>query len=133
MAITTKPNYITAGGWRAENHLIRRLKKSLSYMKRKGIADMRQAARIDANQNEIVQALRDVGASVAITSMVGAGFPDIVVGYRGQNYMIEIKDGSKSPSRRKLTPDEKEFHDLWRGTVIVVNNINEVLEAVGAI
>lgn len=89
---------------------------------------MRRAARIDANQNEIVCALRGVGATVAITSMVGAGFPDIVVGYRGQNYMIEIKDGSKPPSRRRLTDDEQKFHDLWRGTVIVVNNIDEALQ-----
>lgn len=94
---------------------------------------MRQAARTDDNQNEIVQALRAVGASVAITSALGSGFPDIVAGYRGKNYLFEIKDGSKPPSRRKLTPDEQEFHDLWRGAVIVVINVDEALKAVGAI
>ena len=94
---------------------------------------MRRAARTDANQNEIVQALRDVGASVAITSALGFGFPDIVAGYRGINYLIEIKDGAKSPSKRKLTEDEQEWHDLWRGAVIVVNDVDEALRAVGAI
>lgn len=94
---------------------------------------MRLDARTDDNQNEIVQALRAIGASVAITSALGSGFPDIVAGYRGVNYLIEIKDGSKPPSRRKLTPDEQRFHDLWRGTVIVVNDIDEALKAVGAI
>ncbi len=94
---------------------------------------MRRAARIDANQNEIVQALRDVGASVAITSALGSGFPDIVAGYRGINYLIEIKDGSKPPSERKLTLDEQEFHDLWRGAAIVVNDVDEALKAIGAI
>jgi len=94
---------------------------------------MRQAARTDNNQNEIVQALRDVGASIAITSALGSGFVDIVAGYRGINYLIEIKDGSKSPSKRRLTSDEQEFHDLWRGAVIVVNDIDEALRAVGAI
>lgn len=93
---------------------------------------MRQAARIDANQPEIVQALRDVGASVAVMSMVGNGFPDIVVGYRGQNYLIEIKDGAKTPSQRKLTPDEQKFHDLWRGTAHIANSIDEALEIIGA-
>lgn len=88
---------------------------------------MRRAARVDANQNEIVQALRDIGASVAITSMLGSGFPDIVVGYRGRNYLFEIKDGSKPPSERKLTEAEQEFHDLWRGTVFVAKDVNEAL------
>lgn len=93
---------------------------------------MRRAARIDTNQPEIVQALRDVGASVAITSMVGAGFPDIVVGYRDHNYLIEIKDGSKPPSRRKLTKDEQAFFDTWRGTVYIAKDVDEALEIIGA-
>lgn len=92
---------------------------------------MRRAARVDANQNEIVQALRDMGASVAITSMVGSGFPDIVVGFRGRNYLIEIKDGSKPSSKRKLTPDEQKFFDTWRGIVFIANDINEALEIIG--
>ena len=94
---------------------------------------MRRAARIDDNQNEIVQDLRNAGASVTITSMVGSGFPDIVVGYQGRNYLIEIKDGSKPPSKRRLTPDEQEWHDLWRGTVFIANDINEALSIIGAI
>ena len=94
---------------------------------------MRRAARIDANQNEIVDALRGVGATVAITSMVGAGFPDIVAGYRGVNYLIEIKDGNKPPSRQKLTPDEQRWHGLWRGSVVVVASVDEALAVVGAI
>ena len=93
---------------------------------------MRRAARVDANQNEIVDALRNVGASGAITSMVGSGFPDLVIGFRGLNYLIEIKDGSKFPSQRKLTDDEQEWHDLWRGTVFVANDINEALSIIGA-
>ena len=94
---------------------------------------MRIDARTDANQNEIVQALRRVGASIAITSSMGKGFVDLVAGYRGVNYLIEIKDGSKPPSARRLTPDEQEFHDLWRGAVIVVNDVDEALKAIGAI
>jgi Holliday junction resolvase len=94
---------------------------------------MRRAARTDANQNDIVEALRDVGATVAITSGLGSGFPDIVVGFREVNYLIEIKDGSKPPSKRRLTPDEQDFHDLWRGSVHIANDTDEALKIIGAI
>jgi hypothetical protein len=88
-----------------------------------------RARKIDANQNEVVAALRRIpGCSVAITSMVGQGFPDLVVGYKGRNYLIELKDGSKPPSARKLTPDEERFHQKWTGDVWVCKDINEVLQ-----
>ena len=61
---------------------------------------MRRAAKIDANQPEIVAALEAVGASVVSTAGLGNGFPDIVVGFRGINYLIEIKDGSKPPKSK---------------------------------
>jgi Holliday junction resolvase len=94
---------------------------------------MRRAARVDANQNEIVNALRRAGASVAVTSHVGGGFPDVVVGFRGVNYLFEIKDGSKPPSKRRLTDDEQRWHDGWNGEVVVVNDVDEALKMIGAI
>ena len=66
---------------------------------------MRRAAKVDVNQPEIVKALRKVGATVLITSQLKNAF-DILVGYRGQLFIIEIKDGTLSPSRRKLTDGE---------------------------
>lgn len=89
---------------------------------------MRRAAKIDENQKEIVQALRAMGCSVAITSAVGAGFTDLVVGYRGVNYLVEIKDGSKPPSAQKLTPDQIEFHESWRGQKAVVNSVDAAIK-----
>lgn len=89
-----------------------------------------RAKRIDENQPEIVAALRRIGCSVAITSSAGDGFPDIVVGLQGKNFMLEIKDGNKSPSEQKLTPDQKEFHDAWRGQISIVKTIDEALEIV---
>ena len=94
---------------------------------------MRRNAKVDSNQVEIVAALRRVGASVAHTHMVGDGFPDIIVGYRGHNYMVEIKDGSKKPSAQKLTDDEKDFHKDWLGTIHIVNGVDSALEMIGAI
>lgn len=88
---------------------------------------MRRAARVDSNQKEIVAALRKAGASVAHTHTIGKGFPDIVVGHRGLNLMVEIKDGSLPPSGRKLTKDEYEFHEVWKGQVCIVESIDDAL------
>ena len=90
-----------------------------------------RAAKADANQPEIVAALRAVGASVLHIHMVPK-CADIVVGYRGLNYILEIKDGAKPPSARKLTEGEQEFQDGWRGSVHTVINIGEALAAIGA-
>lgn len=92
---------------------------------------MRRAARVDDNQREVMAALRQVGASVEPTHAVGAGFPDIVVGFRGANYLLEIKDGNKRPSERRLTPHQQKWHATWQGNVCVVTNSNEALEAIG--
>ena len=94
---------------------------------------MRRAARTDANQAEIVKALRAIGASVHDTSAVGQGFPDLVAGFRGRNWLIECKDGRKPPSARKLTPDQIEFKAAWRGHWAVVNSPEEALEIVGRV
>lgn len=91
----------------------------------------RRAARIDANQPQIVKALRQVGATVQHMHMVGAGCPDILVGFQGQNFAMEIKDGAKPPSARKLTEDEACWHLQWRGQVAIVNNEADALAAIG--
>jgi hypothetical protein len=88
---------------------------------------MRRVARIDANQPDIVGAFRRLGFSVAVTSTVGDGFPDLVVGRRGYNLLIEIKDGDKPPSERRLTPAQDDFHRDWRGTIHIVESIDDVI------
>jgi hypothetical protein len=92
----------------------------------------RRAAKVDANQGEIVSALRDIpGVTVHITSAAGAGFPDLTVGWRGQTFLLEVKDGRKPPSKQKLTPDQVEWHGTWTGHASVVRNPIEALEAIG--
>lgn len=73
---------------------------------------MRRAARVDRNQPEIVQALRQVGAFVQPLHTIGGGCPDILVGYRDVWHLMEIKDGLKPPSARALTADELRWHVL---------------------
>jgi hypothetical protein len=91
-----------------------------------------RAARTDANQSEIVAMLRKAGYSVTPTHMVGKGFPDLTVGKHGKVWLLEVKDGSKPPSARKLTDDEWKWHDAWRGHVAVVESPEQALEAVRA-
>ena len=89
---------------------------------------MKYHARVDRNQVEIMKALRAMGASVQPLHTVGSGCPDLLVGFKGINRLIEIKDGSKPPSARKLTPDQEIWHWGWRGSVHVVNSIDEAIE-----
>ncbi len=89
---------------------------------------MRRRGRIDENQPAIVKELRQIpGFSVAITSDVGNGFVDIVVGHRGISGLYEIKDPNKEPARRKLTDDEEIFHRYWFGHVRVVMTTAEIV------
>lgn len=86
--------------------------------------------RTDANQTEIVAAMRQMGALVAITSDLGKGFPDCVVGIGQKLILVEIKDGSKPPSRVALTEDEKRFHELWRGFTAIVYNVADAINLI---
>lgn len=94
---------------------------------------MRKFARKDSNHKEIIQAFRDLGATVADTASLGSGFPDCVVGLRGCNILVEIKDGSLPPSKRKLTPDELKFHESWLGRVVVINSVDEAVDLIKSI
>lgn len=91
---------------------------------------MRRAARIDANQSLIIGALLRCGASVQTLAAVGQGVPDLLVGFRGRNLLLEVKDGTKPPSARKLTPDQVEWHGAWKGQVIVVESVEQALAAI---
>jgi len=84
------------------------------------------AKRVDANQAEIVDALRKAGATVQDLHEVGKGCPDIMIGWLGYNILMEIK----APGG-KLNKREQEWHDTWRGQVVVVHSIEEALEVLG--
>lgn len=86
--------------------------------------------RVDANHVEIVKALRQCGASVVSLATVGRGCPDLLVGHQGRNWLIEVKDGSKSESRRALTDLEREWHADWRGQVVTVTSVEEALAVI---
>ncbi len=91
---------------------------------------MPRIARADANQPAITKALRQIGATVQVIHMVGEGCPDLLVGLRGVNFLLELKDGDKPPSARKLTPDEVEWHEDWRGQVAIVYDVQQAIDAI---
>lgn len=93
---------------------------------------MRRAANLDSNHGHIVDALRRAGATVHSLAGLGDGAPDLLVGFRGDTHLFEVKDGGKSPSRRKLRPSQKRWHLAWKGSpVVVVTTPHEALAAIG--
>jgi hypothetical protein len=91
---------------------------------------MRRAAKVDRNQAEIVKAFRQIGATVQVLSAVGKGCPDLLVGWRGRNFLVEIKDGELVPSARQLTADQQRWHGAWAGSVIVATSIEDAVTQV---
>ena len=87
---------------------------------------MRRAARRDDNEKEIIAAMREAGAYVKAIN--DEGLFDLLVSYRGQTLLIEVKDGAKPPSARRLTEAEQKFHDEWPGSnLFIVNSAEEAL------
>jgi Holliday junction resolvase len=87
-----------------------------------------RAARRDENEFEIVNALRKCGATVRIVTQ-GDGIPDLLVGYNGYTILMEVKDGDKPPSARKLTEAEAKFFDEWSGGMLAkVESVEEALD-----
>lgn len=86
---------------------------------------MRRAANIDRSQQPIVKALRDIGASVQILSHVGQGVPDLLVGYRNINVLLEVKNEDDGPKKRALTAAEKDWHAMWGGQVAIAHSPEE--------
>jgi hypothetical protein len=87
---------------------------------------VRRAARTDANQSEIVKALRKVGCSVQVISQVGDGCTDLMVGYRHRTIAMEVK-----LPKEKLNKVQRAWHEAWRGEACVVRSVDEALLVLG--
>lgn len=94
---------------------------------------MRRVARVDKNQKTIVDALRSIGASVQTLHQVGKGVPDLLVGWRGENYLLEIKNPSRPKSRRKLNGEQAEWTSTWKGQWARVETLDQAFAAIGAV
>ena len=93
------------------------------------------AKRADENQSQIVAGLRAAGCSILHLHEVGHGCPDILCFHprTGRYHLMEIKNGSLSLSRRKLTPDEERFHKTWKGPILIIESLDAALKAIGLV
>lgn len=87
---------------------------------------MRYRARIDKNQPSIVKELRKLGFSVLCLHQLGKGVPDLLIGKDGRNYLIELKSSDKG----KLTTDEAQFFQDWKGNAIVATSIEDIINLI---
>jgi len=83
-----------------------------------------RARRTDANHTAVAEAFEKAGFSVDKTN----GLWDLTVGYGGITILVEVKDGSKPPSKQKLTDREKKFHGSWTGGIRLITKVEDVQE-----
>jgi hypothetical protein len=94
---------------------------------------MRKYGKKDANHNQISDVFTKHGLFVADTSAMGNGFPDMVISLGGITVMVEVKDGAKHPSQRRLTPDEQKFHSTWKGWIVIIESEDDALSLIAEI
>ena len=87
---------------------------------------MRRAARVDANQEQIVSALRGAGAYVWII-----GLPvDLLVGYKNHTFLVELK----SDSKKRLTKLQADFFENWSGSTLArIDSPEAALRMIGVV
>ncbi len=98
---------------------------------------MKYAKRRDNNEKPIVEALKAAGAFVQPLDTTGV--PDLLVGYMGKTFLIEVKNpdakggGKYNTGDGALTEAQSKWWAKWIGAQpIVVTNVAEALEAIGA-
>ena len=97
---------------------------------------MRRAARVDSNHSELVRFARSLGAIIEVIpgSNSSPGRPDLLVGFRGRTFLLEVKDGSKPPSERELSDNEQKQQVSWNlhcpGIYRIVTSPKDALDAI---
>ena len=85
-------------------------------------------SRVDSNQPEIVATLRGMGCTVQHLHAGGKGVPDLLVGMRGVNLLVEVKtDGNQ------LNELQEEWHEAWRGQAVIVRTSEQAAELVQSV
>ena len=87
----------------------------------------------DRNTREICKGLREAGCQVYYWKAISRtkGCPDLIVGYGGVTWLLEVKsDGTKS-RKGELSPEQIKFHAEWRGGIIAtVRTLEEAKVAI---
>lgn len=83
--------------------------------------------RVDNNQKQIIHTFIALGASVLNLSRVGEGCPDILIGYKNQSVLCEIKQNEKST----FTESQIKFMQNWRGgTVSRIDSVDAAIRLI---
>lgn len=86
---------------------------------------MRTAPKIDGNQLEIVNRARKLGWEVYSLAACGKGFPDLLISNESDMWLLEVKDGDTA----KLTKDQLDFFNRWKGKpILVIRSVSELLD-----
>lgn len=86
-----------------------------------------RANRRDSNHIEIRDAFRRLGFAVKDVADL-KNFCDLLISKNGLTWCVEIKDGKKPPSKRKLTEGEEIFRHNWQGSYAIVMSVSDVEE-----
>lgn len=84
----------------------------------------KHAASKDANKDQVVALMQKLG----IATLDLKEPADLLIAKRFITVVVEIKDGEKDPSKRRLTTNERKFYDRWPGLYAVVENDQDVLD-----
>jgi hypothetical protein len=84
---------------------------------------MTSRCRSDLNQSTIVRQLRLLGASVEVVSTQAHGF-DLVIGWRGVNYIAEVKQPGH---KHELTDLERHRMNTWAGRYMIIDSTEDFL------
>ena len=88
---------------------------------------MFRAAKKDGNHNEILREFLARGFSVAEVYQLKE-MCDMFVAKHGVTFAIEVKDGRRIPSERRLTDGEQKFRDGWKGHYALIERVSDVEE-----
>lgn len=82
---------------------------------------VRRAPRFkDANHVALRTLWRSAGGSWLDIIPVDGGEPDALVGWRGQDRLIEVKRPDLSPSRQRPRQRQSDWHRAWKGRAVAV-------------
>jgi len=82
---------------------------------------MSYAKKVDANQKNLVEYARSLGASVQHLHNVGKGVCDLIIGYNGKNYLCEVKTLKGS-----LNKIQVKWHNEWLGQCCVIRTKEDI-------
>lgn len=104
-----------------------------------GRRSYRKPVKRDKNHAAIVEAFTQCGATVADLAGVGGGCPDLLVGWRGIDLLVEVKGepgprGGMAHEHVELSDEQCQWHAGWRGRVpIVVRTVEDVTRLIAAL